>query len=785
MATWTKKVWETGEIITAEGLNNAEDGIEVNSDKINDLRNHVYDEIKPRFVPYTISTTTSPGKIYSQSSNRAGTANLIPGDSIIEFDESVKISLRYYNSLGILQSSSGWLTTSPYNVDYADGYIRVNAAYANDRNITDLETFGTLLKIRAYGEESYAVIGTLGTTTGVDWEYSYTSNSAARATFTLPHAVKKRTRFEFDKDYLASLRFISGDLIVATTDFMDNYVDIDKMTSDSYDSIMAVFKKRDESEITEYDLEKIKNGYVIQTRQEDRQSFSFSQTGSYLNPSATTYNNTGKIPCSPGDVFRFRARVKGAAAIVAYDGDNNVVDMLYNTHDTNTVDGGFIARESWKYVYCNAMNSTHADYEAYTPLFEKVPSVEAIAHNFTIKCAKEKTYNDGTPPTIEWYLLADVRTNMFYKSYDLKHTEYIFTFDGNAINYSFGITDNGDIIAVFKTESLEDLTTHSDTYRKNPYVWLHDEGYRFAHALDFGSSLKPSGWLENAGFRVTPNGTVLFCEYTRPSVATANVWRIERDADPTDPANWDVVKSFSLSGNTQTGFKHCHMIMCDPYTGVTYLATGDDDDGAYLFHSVDDGETWTQTRQPSEKYCRMLNLIFTEDYIYWASDTFTNNMHYVFKAVRDNQGVLSYTGLLETPIPYLASEVATYGTAYIKEMGMLLLCERVDGPGTTEMPVRAYDMTTDTLITLGYIHSATGAGQKIGFRTEYTEWYPKDGSVKFGFGGRMRWNSATNLNRVGGNRGTDLIEANVNVVLLKPFVVGSAYGFVLDKIYIE
>ena len=401
--------------------------------------------------------------------------------------------------------------------------------------------------------------------------------------------------------------------------------------------------------------------------------------------------------------------------------------------------------------------------------------------NASIRCVKEISYEDGTAPTVHYYVVQDVQSNKFYKTVDFSSFYPMFEFtQGNPMLYKFGVLENDDIIAVFRTESLNDLETHSDDVRRNPIVFKAADGYT-AHLVDFGTGLKPSGWLSSVGFKTLPTGETLFCEYTRPSVATANAWKITGDA--TDPGNWRVVKSFTLSGEEHNGFKHCHAIMHDFFTGVVYLTTGDDNVGASVWASTDKGENWRKLTisdpEYNEKYFRILNYTFLKDYVYWSTDSGKTEYHFIFRAPRDADGIVDYSQVEDLiHLPEEADYYATYGTAYIPELDMILLVERSDANTNETVPVRAYLIEENRLVTLGQLEAVEGRNPFLGFRTEYTEYYPDDGCVKFGFGPRFNTGSYINGIKGFGNSGRpQSLEYNVNNLYLKPYCIGGRYGF--------
>lgn len=347
--------------------------------------------------------------------------------------------------------------------------------------------------------------------------------------------------------------------------------------------------------------------------------------------------------------------------------------------------------------------------------------------NCSILAAKQHTFSDGSAPVLEWFLLADP-DNKLYISRDLHNKTYIAQFSESVGQFSFGVLPNGDIIACKMASELN--SGGSDNNRVNPYVFKASENWATQHEVLFESSLKPCGWLENCGFTTLPDGNAMFAEYTRVTVATCNCWKIV--GDPLVVSNWVVKKSFSLSGEPDAGFKHAHMVVVDYYTGVIYLATGDDNVGAMVFASSDGGDTWTQLREGSELWCRMLMMTFTPDYIYWAQDT--PGQHYLFRAQRDSNGVLDYTTAIQyVTIPAADGYFASYGQAYLPEFNAVMLLDRQDsGDSGQTMPIRVITLDDGQIHTIGSLVATDGGN--IGFRTSFSEWNPVGGVIRVGFG---------------------------------------------------
>lgn len=392
--------------------------------------------------------------------------------------------------------------------------------------------------------------------------------------------------------------------------------------------------------------------------------------------------------------------------------------------------------------------------------------------NINIHCAKEHTFNDGTPPILEWFLVEEPMGKFYYTT-DFNAKTLLFTF-ANSMYYQFGILENGDIIAVRLADSLDDSTPQSDSKRTNPYVWKAEENWSVQHEVMFGdydatnasdasdianiTGLKPCGWLSNKGFRVLPDGSAMFGEYTRPTVETCNVWRITGDA--LDPENWYVVKTFyPIGGDGFAGYKHVHHIGVDHYTGTVYCATGDVDSYAQIWYTLDYGGTWTQISKKSAlnngQQFRLCFMTFTKDYILWATDTpgisTGNPKHVVYRGERDENGILDSSTLEMICNVYDGvGNISSYGQAYLQEYDALFLFDRQDGGGTQSeyIPLFVVDIKTGNKYKVAELTSTKSTTSTIGFRTKFKEWYPINGVIRVGFGYDTTY---CNWNKVCGN----------------------------------
>lgn len=401
------------------------------------------------------------------------------------------------------------------------------------------------------------------------------------------------------------------------------------------------------------------------------------------------------------------------------------------------------------------------------------PYTSACNRTSAILAAKIFNYADGTKPVIDWYLLVDYAGDL-YISKDLKNKYRISRFV-NWTNYKFTIRQNGDIIAVYRNEFNSAGSSHDsslDDIRQNPYVCLYSENYASWHEVDFGSRKKPSGWLQNCGLCVLPNGDIIFGEYTRMMVLyTSNLWRIKANADLTDPSSWEILKTYTVAQNDtitydESVIEHFHTVQADPYTGTVYYMTGDKGKKSQIWYSKDNGDTWTQQSfvdpdtsaviTNGEKFFRLLNFNFTKDHVYWSSDSYSE--HAVLQCERNGaDGFVPNSIQVLATIEPTAAQIATYSTVFYQEYNIIVLLERLDGTASS-MPFRVFDLADNTLKTVDTIKSSDGSAKHIGFRTEYTEFDPVDDVIKCGFGSNATYR---NYNAICGNAGKQF-EYNIN-----------------------
>jgi len=367
---------------------------------------------------------------------------------------------------------------------------------------------------------------------------------------------------------------------------------------------------------------------------------------------------------------------------------------------------------------------------------------QSISDNIMISptmCAvKYKNESGKQPVPIGWLFRDNDEPYNFYYSTDGKNITQLFTWDKSVTDngkrtpyeYSIGITYEGDIICVYRGELAYYQGTSA--LRQNPIVYPHGD-YAHPVSVNFtGSNPPPTSWLQNTGC-YAESGAFYCAEYTRFRHDYAYVWKVVppyRNA-----SNWTIIKTFQVSG-VGTGFKHCHNIDRDPYTGVLWLSTGDVPPESVdivgtpgIYYSTDNGSSWTTLIEDSELYCRQLNFIWTPDYVYWASDTGKYDSHYFIRARRNSSGIIDMS---TAELIYHFYTYATYNICYSDSPRGIICLERCDG--LTTQPVNVYFWSIDEeRMYIVHRYNSIGEGH-TGFRVEAMNHYPaSDGGYYCGF----------------------------------------------------
>lgn len=422
-----------------------------------------------------------------------------------------------------------------------------------------------------------------------------------------------------------------------------------------------------------------------------------------------------------------------------------------------------------------------------TSEFASNATVPYSSGGMSLKAFKELHYTDGTQMSFTTCLWIDTE-NVFYMSDNARSTKQkVFKWDVSLTEYdpemySAAILKDGSVLFVFRTQFFNETSEPSDSYRKNPIIYTRNSGKYVGQVIDFGNSLKPTNWLQNVGFcELYEENCIIFAEYTRGNELTARVWRITYPV--TDPTNWDVVLYHEIPTPWQSGFKHFHTVQQDPYTGIIYVTSGDNDVGTGIWYSTDGGLTFTQLDEYDDKKYRMLNMVFRNDYIYWATDDWAPN-HVIWRVARDNNGLIdpeTLTVLLTFPNESASQYIATYATVYIPSYNALLILNRIDtnnsSLSTTSIPVLVYDFNDSTLYIAGTISRAKTEHSQIGFRTETITFTTRDNKVVCSFS-----TNYPNHNKMLGNADGETRATQVNTIEMTLHKLSNGYSINYDVI---
>lgn len=522
----------------------------------------------------------------------------------------------------------------------------------------------------------------------------------------------------------------------------------------------------------------------------------------------TTYNRSPYIEID-GSVENIDlcVRIKGGIYLQFYG--ENPTEIVESYSDSGSSAATIAERinvpEGARYFRVVTMNSSHPDYEEYNFYLHKVyyklekqtispnqnvPVSFAAIPSLQLWAAQEINFSDGSDPISKNFLFCEVdNTYNFYIARDKFGNGLSFLFswrqdlqEATPVNYSAAVLPNGDILFIYKSEAVPSGVS-TDSWQKNPILYEKANGYEPIE-IDFGDSIKPGGWLQNVGFNaIYPYRCLIFGEYTRTTAKKARIWKVSYPYN--DKNSWKIVKEFDVDYTTliPNSIKHIHTIQFDQYTGFIYACTGDENQGSNIWVSKDQGESWELVYGPSEKYCRLLNFIFTDSFVYWATDSPTDSLHFLFKAERGEDGVIKVSEaneLTQLLQPESGMLLATYGLSYLKTINALLLLERVDGNGWQWMPIRLWDLNSNSLKTIGRIESVSGETQNIGFRCQFLELYPSDNSIICGYN---QFFSYRNYNKLLGNRDSINVNERINNILIRIDRAGDNFGVSFNSIY--
>lgn len=109
--------------------------------------------------------------------------------------------------------------------------------------------------------------------------------------------------------------------------------------------------------------------------------------------------------------------------------------------------------------------------------------------------------------------------------------------------------------------------------------------------------------------------------------------------------SWEVLQTFK-------NIRHIHCVQYDPFEKLVWMGTGDREEESSIMFSEDYGETWRSIGSRSQMF-RTVSLVFTEDYVYWGTDT-PAKQSYIYRYNRRN-GTVECLSPVNGPVYYSAS----------------------------------------------------------------------------------------------------------------------------------
>ena len=133
-----------------------------------------------------------------------------------------------------------------------------------------------------------------------------------------------------------------------------------------------------------------------------------------------------------------------------------------------------------------------------------------------------------------------------------------------------------------------------------------DIGKKYAHASSHN--------FDSAYQKGTYHAYTIFAEYGTGNDVEMYVWKTKNKG-----ATWEKVFTKGARGGNGE-IKHFHCVQIDPFTKDIWLASGDTDDEAKIWKSIDEGETWQELFSGSQQ-TRTLGFVFEKDVIYYGMDS--------------------------------------------------------------------------------------------------------------------------------------------------------------------
>jgi hypothetical protein len=253
------------------------------------------------------------------------------------------------------------------------------------------------------------------------------------------------------------------------------------------------------------------------------------------------------------------------------------------------------------------------------------------------------------------------------------------------------------------------------------------------------ADVKPMGWLYNSGVEFIKDADgqewCIFAEYSQ-SISTAtggfNVWRGKYPYTSED--DWSKVFYQAYANDSgvdrSEAITHFHMVRRDPWTNYLYLTSGDDSDLSKWWYSKDYGASWTllttgETSGYEEHICRCINFIFTDKYVYFATDKGSN--HCLNQIERGEDGILLVSS--RKKLCDLPEGQATNFICHVESPHGIFMYDRIDigyeDYYDNDLHVQFYSLVTNkletiTILPLSKDNTSRWGGHRGAYYTDYT-----------------------------------------------------------------
>ena len=436
-----------------------------------------------------------------------------------------------------------------------------------------------------------------------------------------------------------------------------------------------------------------------------------------LTPTPSTFTWYSILDCSAGDHIVIKGRGGQTARFWAFIDQNNILLSVAADSDYSEDKIILIAPENATKVISNQYApSTNIYISSYlavgfsaTTLYEIenqaspdiITTSDKINRNLCL-CGIKTDILDNKIPYARGYLFHKLQNNdnSLWYGPNFHNINKVGTVQFNPTLMRFAISPkDGRVIAVQR-----------DT-RSGIWVW---DGTTETHLNSFESN--PQAWLYNSGVDFINDGSdeyCIFAEYYGTVVEgyELHVWRGKYPY--TSASDWEIV----FTQAQRTNITHFHMVRRDPWTNILYLTAGDSSAESKWWYSTDKGATWTLLVSGADtgwgnSLCRTINFIFTEDYIYWATDHGeAGGQHHTLNRIhRDsNTGIMDLS--TKEQLTLLPQLYATNSLCYVESPNGLFMYDRIDTSSSSVFgePIKMlfWDFDSEELVEIASLKLAT------------------------------------------------------------------------------